>query len=49
MAGERVGGRLGEIVEQGDLDMVTMIDKIFGTPTTATPPTATPTATPDER
>ena len=30
MAGERVGGRLGEIVEQGDLDMAKMINKIFG-------------------
>ena len=42
MAGERVGGRLGEIVEQDTLDMVKMIDKVFGTRTTAT---TTPTAT----
>jgi AAA domain len=51
MAGERVGGRLGEIVEQSNLDMTKMLDLVFGpsnTNTTATPP-ATPTATTDER
>lgn len=29
-AGERVQGRLGSIVEQGDLNIVTMLDKIYG-------------------
>jgi len=29
-AGERVQGRLGTIVEQGDLNVVTMLDKIYG-------------------
>jgi hypothetical protein len=41
MAGERVGGRLGEVVEQDTLDMVKMIDKIFGPSTTATTTTTT--------
>lgn len=41
MAGERVGGRLGEIVEQGDLDMEKMIEKIFGPSTTTTTTTTT--------
>lgn len=34
-AGERVQGRLGSIVEQGDLNIVTMMDQIYGP---ATPP-----------
>jgi hypothetical protein len=29
-AGERVQGRLGSIVEQGDLGVEAMLDKIFG-------------------
>ena len=33
-AGERVQGRLGTIVEQGDLSVSTMLDKVFGTATT---------------
>lgn len=38
-AGERVQGRLGTIVEQGDLNVVTMLDKIYGveTPAVAAP------------
>lgn len=44
MAGERVGGRLGEVVEQDTLDMVKMINKVFGAETTTT---TTATATPD--
>ena len=39
LAGERVGGRLGEIVEQDGLDIQKMLDRIFGSPTT--PPTKT--------
>jgi hypothetical protein len=45
-AGERVQGRLGSIVEQGDLSITTMLDKIYGSPTPATvveEPTAEPT------
>ncbi len=33
LAGERVRGKLGTIVEQADLDVPTMLDKIFGTET----------------
>lgn len=41
-AGERVQGRLGTIVEQGDLNVVTMLDKIYGAspgPDTSAPET----------
>ena len=31
VAGERVGGRLGEIVEEGDLNITKMIERIYGT------------------
>jgi AAA domain len=30
VCGERVGGRLGDIVEQSDLTITTMIDKVYG-------------------
>ncbi len=40
-AGERVQGRLGSIVEQGDLNIVTMLDQIYGP---ATPPPVAATA-----
>ena len=30
MVGERVGGRLGDVVEQKDLNIAKMIDKIYG-------------------
>jgi hypothetical protein len=30
LAGERVGGRLGEVVEEGDLNISTMIDRVYG-------------------
>lgn len=37
VCGERVGGRLGDIVEQADLDITKMIEKIYGkSATTAT-------------
>jgi hypothetical protein len=35
-AGERVQGRLGKIVEQGDLGVERMLDMIFGPKTDAT-------------
>lgn len=41
MAGERVGGRLGEIVEQDMLDIRKMIDAIFGPESTTTTTTTT--------
>jgi hypothetical protein len=31
VAGERVGGRLGEVVEEGDLNITRMIERIYGT------------------
>lgn len=34
VAGERVGGRLGEIVEQADLSIERMIERVYGTTTT---------------
>src|SRR6478752_7740230 len=34
MAGERVGGRLGTVVEQADLNVQTMIKKVYGRDTT---------------
>jgi hypothetical protein len=40
-AGERVQGRLGSIVEQGDLNIVSMLDQIYGP---ATPPPVAATA-----
>lgn len=43
-AGERVQGRLGSIVEQQDLSIETMLDKVYGARTPA--PTATPAAAP---
>lgn len=45
-AGERVQGRLGKIVEQDDLNVCTMLDKIYGVappPAAATPETETTT------
>jgi hypothetical protein len=42
MAGERVGGRLGEIVESDMLDMTKMLDKVFGP---VAPPSTTTTTT----
>lgn len=43
VAGERVGGRLGEIVEQEMLDIRKMIDAIFGPESTTTTTTTTST------
>lgn len=45
-AGERVQGRLGPIVEQADLSIETMLDKVFGprTPAPSTAPVVTPAA-----
>jgi hypothetical protein len=42
-AGERVQGRLGSIVEQPDLNIVSMLDRIYGPP-----PAAAPVAAPAE-
>ena len=42
-AGERVQGRLGSIVEQGDLNIVSMMDQIYG-PETPTPVAAAATS-----
>lgn len=36
-AGERVQGRLGTIVEQADLNVVSMLDRIYGPPVAAVP------------
>lgn len=41
VAGERVGGRLGEIVEQDMLDLSKMLDTIFGPASTTTNTTTT--------
>lgn len=35
VSGERVGGRLGEIVEQGDLSIERMLDLVYGAPGSA--------------
>jgi hypothetical protein len=44
-AGERVQGRLGSIVEQADLSIGAMLDKVYGAPTPAVvAPPATTTA-----
>jgi hypothetical protein len=40
-AGERVQGRLGKIVEQGDLGVERMLDIVFGEKTKTTKKTAT--------
>jgi AAA domain len=38
VAGERVGGRLGEVVEQDDLDISRMIARVYGTDLPEPPP-----------
>lgn len=46
MAGERVGGRLGSVVEQADLNVQTMIKKVYGRDMEIEPPLPTPTPDP---
>jgi hypothetical protein len=41
VAGERVGGRLGEVVEQENLSVERMLDIVYGTPTPVAAPAAT--------
>jgi hypothetical protein len=47
VAGERVGGRLGEVVEQGDLSITEMIRRIYSDPF-PDPPAPAPTALGEE-